>query len=462
MAWSEQLSVVTPVSRAGLLSIVAPSVPPEAEWILVTDGPQNVPLHLRPHVLIEGPETRRWGDAQRQIGLEAATRPFVYFLDDDNLMLPMLAELVIPYLEAGDHAGAAFGLLHRYAGGRFYIWPPPTRVERSQVDTAMFLGRTEAARSVRWPDLHTDGWPHLDGQHCADFVFMQAFDERVGLLRLPAICGFHDGVSMIREFEPDVYAALERDELAPEILLGILHRYMVQADAPPWWKGQQTARIDGTEITGSVAHELLELAGSSHEGSSVPAQRTHFQALLRTLAADRPGQPVNVLEVGFNAGLGAAAFLEASPQAHVVSFDLAVHPYVSACAQQLRLRFPDRSHLVMGDSRETVPRYAAEVGGRFDLVLIDGGHDKDTCRADVLNTRSLAGPHALVIVDDLMPHKGYGIGVCQAWEELLDEQVLAFPQIWCARPGAAAPEADVGEAPERYARRWGVARFNTR
>ena len=108
----------------------------------------------------------------------------------------------------------------------------------------------------------------------------------------------------------------------------------------------------------------------------MPAQRTHFQTLLRTLAADRPGEPVNVLEVGFNAGLGAAAFLEASPQAHVVSFDLALHPYVSACAERLRLRFPNRFHLVIGDSRATVPHYAARIGGRFDLLLIDGGHEK--------------------------------------------------------------------------------------
>jgi predicted O-methyltransferase YrrM len=461
MGCSEQLSVITPVSRPGLVPIIAPSVPIEAEWILVTDGPQDLSPDLRPHVLIEGPETRRWGDAQRQIGLEAATRPFVYFLDDDNLMLPMLAELVIPYLDAGDHAGAVFGLLYRHPGGRFYIWPPPTRVERSQVDTAMFLGRTAAARSIRWPDLDAGDW-QLKGQRCADFVFIQAFDERDGLVRLPAICGFHDGVSIIREFEPDVYAALERDELAPEVLLGVLHRHMSQADAPPWWKGNQSLRVDGADMIGSVVHELLELAGTSREGSSVVAQRAHFQTLLRTLAADRPGQPVNVLEVGFNAGLGAAAFLEASPQAHVVSFDLAVDPYVAACAQQLRLRFPNRSHLVMGDSRETVPRYAAEVGGRFDLVLIDGGHDRETCRADVLNARNLAGPHALVIVDDLMPHKGYGIGVCEAWEQLLEEHVLRFAEVWCARSGAAAAEVDVGEPPERYERRWGVARFNTR
>ncbi len=417
---SELLSVVTPVSRPELLPIIAASVPAAAEWVLVTDGPQEIPSGLderRAFRLIEGPATGRWGDVQRQIGLEAASRPFVTFLDDDNVMLPALAELVIPALEASGRAGAVFGLLLHNPGG-FYSWPPPTRVERSQVDTAMFLGRTDAARSVGWPDLGSGAWPELDGQRCGDFVFMRAFDEQAGLLRLPGIFGFHDGVGVIRHFEPDLYARLENGEPVGDQLLAMLHRHMVQSDAPPWWKGRQAA-VDDVAPSGPVTHELLELAGSSREGSSVPAQRAHFQTLVRGLAADRPGQPVNVLEIGFNAGLGAAAFLEATPRAHVVSFDLAEQSYVAACAAHLRSRYPDRLHVVMGDSRVTLPRFAAETGSRFDLVLIDGGHDEDTCRSDVLNARAVAAPGALVVVDDLMPHKAYGVGVVRAWEGLL-------------------------------------------
>jgi predicted O-methyltransferase YrrM len=457
MALSQQLSVITPVSRPALLPIVAASLPPEAEWILVTDGPQDIPPGLRAHVLIEGPRTGRWGDVQRQVGLEAASRPFVTFLDDDNLMLPGLAELVIPTLAATGRAGALFGLLFRHPGG-LYIWPPPTRVERSQVDTAMFLGRTDAARRVGWPDLHGGDWPQLAGQRCGDFVFIRAFDEAAGLLRLPAICGFHDGVALVRDLAPEVYAAIERGDPAGDVLLGLLHRHMNQADAPPWWKGRQAEPAPAGGAT-PLSSELLELAGSSREGSSVPAQRAHFQALVRGLAADRPGQAVNVLEVGFNAGLGAAAFLEASPQVHVVSFDLAEHPYVVACAQHLRTRFPDRLQLVMGDSLQTLPRFAAATGARFDLVLIDGGHEEATCRADIANARAAAGPGAPVVVDDLMPHKGYGAGVCRAWDGLLREGVLTDPEIWRAPPGALAPEADAGEPPEGCERRWGVARY---
>jgi predicted O-methyltransferase YrrM len=459
MSGSELLSVITPVSRPEQLALIAPSVPPAAEWILVTDGPQAIPPGLRAHVLIDGPPTGRWGDAQRQIGLEAATRPFACFLDDDNVMLPMLGELVIGQLQATGAPGALFGLLLRNPGG-FFIWPPPIRVERSQVDTAMFLGRTELARRVGWPDFATDDGPLRAGQRCADYYFISAFDEQAPLLRLPAIYGFHDGLAILRHHAPDTYAALQANaDDVPEQLLAMLHRHMTQADSPPWWKGALAARTSRAPTAGPVAHELLELAGTVREGSSMPAQRAHYQALVQGLVADRPGQPVNVLEAGFNAGLSAAAFLEASAQVHVVSCDLADHPIVVACAEHLRSRFADRLHLVMGDTRETLPRFGTEAGARFDLVLIDGGHDEATCRADVINARTVAGPGAVVIVDDLMPHKPYGAGVCRAWDALLAQDVLTSPQIWRTRPGAVTFEADTGEPPEGCDRRWGVARF---
>jgi hypothetical protein len=106
-----------------------------------------------------------------------------------------------------------------------------------------------------------------------------------------------------------------------------------------------------------------------------------------------------------------------------------------------------------------VPMFAAEAEGRFDLVLIDGGHDEATCRADVLNCRTAASPGASVIVDDLMPHKAYGVGVVRAWEALLAEGVLVEPQIWRAAPGAASAEPDAGQSTESAERRWGLARY---
>lgn len=235
MGLARNLSVITPVSRPELLLIVALSVPDEAEWVLVTDGPLEIPRGLRPHVFIEGPKTGQWGDVQRQIGLEAATRPFVYFLDDDNMMLPDLADLLIPYLENGNHAGVLFALLI-HLSDKSYLWPPPVTVQAGRVDTAMFFGHRNAALEVRFQEPgYGRGWPDRQGQRGADYIFLEAFEDHVGLSRLPALYGFHNAVDLIKDLEPDFYADLEAHRFNPSTLSKILNRYMIKADVPPWW-----------------------------------------------------------------------------------------------------------------------------------------------------------------------------------------------------------------------------------
>lgn len=234
MDFSKKLSVITPVSRPELLPMAAQSVPSQAEWILVTDGPLEIPGGLRPHILVEGPATRQWGDVQRQLGLEAATRPFVYFLDDDNLMLPSLADLVIPYLENGKHAGAVFGLLAHLS--ETYLWPSPARIRAGRVDTAMFLGRTEEIMSLRFDEpISGRGWPNLHGRRYADFIFLEAFEDRFGLSRLPAIYGFHNGIDLLRTLEPGLYSNLEDHKLTRGALARVLNDYLIDAGVPPWW-----------------------------------------------------------------------------------------------------------------------------------------------------------------------------------------------------------------------------------
>ncbi len=245
MGFAQSLSVITAVSRPELLPLIAWSVPAEAEWILVTDGPREIPRELRAHVLIEGPATGQWGDVQRRVGLEAATRPFVYFLDDDNLMLPMLADLVIPYLESEKHAGVLFGLVVNLEN-QTHIWPAPLKVERGRVDTAMFLGRKDAIMKLRFPEPgYGRGWPELRGERHGDFIFMQAFESQFGLSRLPAVYGFHNAISFLKNTEPELYSDLEAHKFTSDTLTTILNRYLIKADVPQWWhKGTATAQLD--------------------------------------------------------------------------------------------------------------------------------------------------------------------------------------------------------------------------
>jgi hypothetical protein len=236
MPYDEQLSVITPVSRPELLAWVALSLPPHAEWILVTDGALSIPGGLPPHILIHGPRTQQWGDVQRQLGLEAATRPFVYFLDDDNLMLPSLADLLIPYLETHALAGALFGILVHLSRNETHIWPAPPRVRLGCVDTAMFLGRREAILQLHFHEpVASRGWPNLQGLRYADFIFLKAFEDTFGLARLPALYGFHDAIALLQQLEPQFFRDLQTELKSQTVLADLLNDYLIRADVPPWW-----------------------------------------------------------------------------------------------------------------------------------------------------------------------------------------------------------------------------------
>jgi glycosyltransferase involved in cell wall biosynthesis len=59
----------------------------DIEIIVVSDGPlpsaQRI-ARLTGATFIEGPRTQRWGNAQRMIGIEAATGRYLMFIDDDD------------------------------------------------------------------------------------------------------------------------------------------------------------------------------------------------------------------------------------------------------------------------------------------------------------------------------------------------------------------------------------------
>ena len=231
----ELLSVVTAVSRPQNLPLISWCIPPGAEWVLITDGPRDRPVLSRSHIWIEGPATGGWGDAQRRAGIEAATRPFLYFLDDDNLMLPVLPDLVIPFLENGNRAGLLFGLVV-HLHNQTHLWPAPLQTMRGRVDTAMFLGRKDAVAKLQFSNpIHGQLWPDLKQERHGDFVFIETFDRQIGLARLPAIYGFHNAFNLLNNSDPAMSLQLQRGELSCEGLISLLQKWIIHADVPQWW-----------------------------------------------------------------------------------------------------------------------------------------------------------------------------------------------------------------------------------
>jgi len=175
---------------------------------------------------------------------------------------------------------------------------------------------------------------------------------------------------------------------------------------------------------------------------------------LHNLIVDNPSVRT-VLEIGFNAGHSSYVFLDARPDVHVVSFDLGEHSYVSAAKNFIDKKFPGRHELVLGDSTITVPQYRLTTPeATFDLAFVDGGHDYAVASADLRNCRSLVSHGGLVVMDDLLDWKTWGIGPSRAWAEVCNEGLVTAVELFQdGRPVESVRKKAATAA-------WGLGRYN--
>lgn len=137
------------------------------------------------------------------------------------------------------------------------------------------------------------------------------------------------------------------------------------------------------------------------EGSSVPEQILYYFNLL----TEHP-HIKTVVEIGFNLGISAAAFLSARPDVRVVSVDIGSHNYVLAAKRNIDKHYPGRHTLVIGDSTTTVPFLQNFFGPKnVDLFMVDGYHVEPVPRIDLSNALAWTTSETYIIVDD----------VCEAW-----------------------------------------------
>lgn len=184
------------------------------------------------------------------------------------------------------------------------------------------------------------------------------------------------------------------------------------------------------KLARAFASRLPEVVIRGHGLIPVEGHMTVVQARFFLRVLHRYPWLTNVIEIGFNAGHSSYLFLSSRPDVRVLSFDLGEGHAVNVAKRLIDQRFPGRHELILGDSRETVPTFAdANPGRQFDLIFIDGGHQYEVASSDITNGARFSNPRSLIIMDDVDPTRGYGVGPASAWGEavasgLVDQLLL--------------------------------------
>jgi beta-1,4-mannosyl-glycoprotein beta-1,4-N-acetylglucosaminyltransferase len=133
----------------------------------------------------------------------------------------------------------------------------------------------------------------------------------------------------------------------------------------------------------------------------------------------------SVMEIGFNAGHSSDFFLSRHSDISVVSFELTPGEHTIIGKQYIDEKYPGRHEIVWGDSTVTVPKFETR---KFDLIFIDGGHEVEVARADLVNCMRFSRPDTIIILDDVVYEHAraakYTVGPTRAWREFINISVI--------------------------------------
>jgi len=173
----------------------------------------------------------------------------------------------------------------------------------------------------------------------------------------------------------------------------------------------------------NVSQYLLNKGFTNFEGNCstcIPEMQ-----LLAALTQTVDNKPINVMEIGFNAGNSAEVFLRNNKNLTLTSFDIGEHDYVTAAKSYIDDRYPGRHTLILGDSTVTVPEFSKNNDTKFDVIFIDGGHLYEVAKADMENCYHLANKDTVVIFDDVVyinsMQDWWNIGPTNVWNEFKKE-----------------------------------------
>lgn len=151
----------------------------------------------------------------------------------------------------------------------------------------------------------------------------------------------------------------------------------------------------------------------------------------------------NVLEIGLNAGHSANNFFkQLKSLKKFVSFDLNHHAYTPVAAEYLQSQHPNMFTFIPGDSKVTIPAFAAGTHDKFDLIYVDGDHSYEGCKKDIENCKKLAHRKTILWIDDYFdPVTEYSFGVKHIVDDMVKQGVIEIINVHRAHDNRCWVEA---------------------
>lgn len=166
------------------------------------------------------------------------------------------------------------------------------------------------------------------------------------------------------------------------------------------------------------------------EGGSGKSHLRYHNEVFERFYKKNGRYPDKIAEIGFNSGISSWYFLNKmikyNKECKMVSFDLGIHEYCFYAKYFIDKIFPDNHILINGNSLYSVKNFTKISDMKFDIIFIDGDHTFFGAYNDIINCKEISNKNTLVILDNVVPHRGVGREVYLAMKKLLYKDFIFY------------------------------------
>ena len=204
-------------------------------------------------------------------------------------------------------------------------------------------------------------------------------------------------------------------------------RIVAVVDTNTWYDGTlprlQRVAAEFARIDREVSAKKLGIEG--HSGN-LP-QQTALYSYTATRAT-------HVCETGVNAGHSASNFLLSNARLQYTGFTMDL-PAARLADAHFAVAYPNRTHIVFGNTMQTLGDNAALMASTCDVVIVDGGHYAYVSRNDLCRLCSYARSVHTLIMDDVGCSPRYCTEPTNTWHAAVAHNFIHQMGCWGSPDG---------------------------